>query len=173
MDFLRSVSADQLEGVNEDQAVIFGGELHDWGQRNVGRHDIAGIWVTFFQECQQYRCGQGASENGGPFAYACSAWGHCAVPSTDCNPQAHCNTCKIGSMDMTPGAWGFSDLTNCLVRPATTLPLRMLGASITVVVAADRPARQGINSWTVASRTARAHASRSWTTRSTTSAART
>ena len=34
MDFLRSVSADQLEGVNEDQAVIFGGELHDWGQRN-------------------------------------------------------------------------------------------------------------------------------------------
>ena len=173
MDFLRSVSADQLEGVNEDQAVIFGGELHDWGQRNVSRHDIACIWVAFFQECQQYRCGQGASENGGPFAYACSAWGHCAVPSTDCNPQAHCNTCKIGSMDMTPGAWGFSDLTNCLVRSATTLPLLTLGASITVVVAADRPARQGINSWTAASRTARALASRSWTTRSTTSAART
>ena len=173
MDFLRSVSADQLEGVNEDQAVIFGGELHDWGQRNVSRHDIAGIWVAFFHECQQYRCGQGASENGGPFAYACSAWGHCAVPSTDCNPQAHCNTCKIGSMDMTPGAWGFSDLTNCLVRPATTLPLLTLGAFITVVVAGGRPARQGINSWTAASRTARALASRSWTTRSTTSAART
>ena len=52
MDFLRSVSADQLEGVNEDQAVIFGGELHDWGQRNVSRYGIAGIWVAFFQECQ-------------------------------------------------------------------------------------------------------------------------
>ena len=24
----------------------------------VSRHDIAGIWVAFFQECQQYRCGQ-------------------------------------------------------------------------------------------------------------------
>ena len=22
----------------------------------VSRHDIAGIWVTFFQECQQHRC---------------------------------------------------------------------------------------------------------------------
>ena len=26
---------------------------------DVSRHDIAGIWVAFFQECQQYRCGQG------------------------------------------------------------------------------------------------------------------
>ena len=24
----------------------------------VSRHDIADIWVAFFQECQQYRCGQ-------------------------------------------------------------------------------------------------------------------
>ena len=24
----------------------------------VSRHDIARIWVAFFQECQQYRCGQ-------------------------------------------------------------------------------------------------------------------
>ena len=24
----------------------------------VSRHDIAGIWVAFFQECQRYRCGQ-------------------------------------------------------------------------------------------------------------------
>ena len=24
----------------------------------VSRHDIAGIWVAFFRECQQYRCGQ-------------------------------------------------------------------------------------------------------------------
>ena len=23
----------------------------------MSRHDIAGIWVAFFQECQQYRCG--------------------------------------------------------------------------------------------------------------------
>ena len=34
MDFLKSISADQLEGIDEDQTVIFGGELHDWGQRN-------------------------------------------------------------------------------------------------------------------------------------------
>ena len=27
----------------------------------VSCHDIAGIWVAFFQECQQYRCGQGGS----------------------------------------------------------------------------------------------------------------
>ena len=26
---------------------------------DVSRHDIAGIWVAFFQECQQYRRGQG------------------------------------------------------------------------------------------------------------------
>ena len=25
---------------------------------DVSRHDIAGIWVAFFQERQQYRCGQ-------------------------------------------------------------------------------------------------------------------
>ena len=73
MDFLKSISADQLEGVNEDQAVIFGGQLHDWGQRN------------------------GASANGGPFAYACAAWGHCSgPPTTECNPLAHCNTCEPG-----------------------------------------------------------------------------
>jgi len=24
----------------------------------VSHHDIAGIWVAFFRECQQYRCGQ-------------------------------------------------------------------------------------------------------------------
>ena len=28
----------------------------------MSRHDIAGIWVAFFQECQQYRCGQEACE---------------------------------------------------------------------------------------------------------------
>ena len=28
-------------------------------QQHVSRHDIAGIWVAFFQECQRYRCGQG------------------------------------------------------------------------------------------------------------------
>ena len=28
---------------------------------HVSRHDIASIWVAFFQECQQYRCGQGWS----------------------------------------------------------------------------------------------------------------
>ena len=26
----------------------------------VSCHEIAGIWVAFFQECQQYRCGQEA-----------------------------------------------------------------------------------------------------------------
>ena len=72
MDFLRDLSADGLAGVNENQAVIFGGEIHDWGQRN------------------------GATADGGPFAYACGAWGHCAVPSTECNPLAHCNTCETG-----------------------------------------------------------------------------
>ena len=25
----------------------------------VSCHDIAGVWVAFFQECQRYRCGQG------------------------------------------------------------------------------------------------------------------
>ena len=29
----------------------------------VSRHDIADIWVAFFQECQQYRCGQGYDRN--------------------------------------------------------------------------------------------------------------
>ena len=28
------------------------------------RHGIAGTWVAFFQECQQYRCGQGAGRKG-------------------------------------------------------------------------------------------------------------
>ena len=28
------------------------------GRFAVSRHDIAGIWVAPFQECQQYRCGQ-------------------------------------------------------------------------------------------------------------------
>ena len=27
-------------------------------QRNVSRHDIAGIWVAFFSRCQRYRCRQ-------------------------------------------------------------------------------------------------------------------
>jgi len=29
----------------------------------VSRHDIAGIWVAFFQECQQHCCGQAALED--------------------------------------------------------------------------------------------------------------
>ena len=27
-------------------------------KNDVSGHDISGIWVAFFQECQQYRCGQ-------------------------------------------------------------------------------------------------------------------
>ena len=27
-------------------------------EREVSRHDIAGIWVAFFSRCQRYRCGQ-------------------------------------------------------------------------------------------------------------------
>ena len=39
----------------------------------------------------------GGSADGGPFAYACSAWGNCAgPPTTECNPLAHCNTCEPG-----------------------------------------------------------------------------
>ena len=30
------------------------------GDFSVSRHDIAGIWVAFFQECQQHHCGQEA-----------------------------------------------------------------------------------------------------------------
>ena len=37
-------------------------QTHDSGcaytEGTVSGHDIAGIWVAFFQECQQYRCGQ-------------------------------------------------------------------------------------------------------------------
>ena len=31
---------------------------HSGGFSSVSRHDIAGIWVAFFQECRQYRCAQ-------------------------------------------------------------------------------------------------------------------
>jgi len=32
-----------------------------------------------------------------PLTYACTAWGSCAVPSTTCPANAHCNTCKTGA----------------------------------------------------------------------------
>ena len=37
----------------------------DWvvGFRWVSRHDIAGMWVAFFQECQQYHCVQDCEES--------------------------------------------------------------------------------------------------------------
>ena len=87
MDFLRSISADGLAGGGsceawaassptgrclpnsnvEDQAVLHPDKtLHDMGRRN------------------------GGSADAGPYAYACSAWGNCAAPSTECNPLAHC-----------------------------------------------------------------------------------
>eukprot|EP01045_Picozoa_sp_COSAG04_P032468 COSAG04_NODE_6373_length_1344_cov_0.856225_2_plen_102_part_01 len=51
----------------EDQAVLHPDKtLHDMGRRN------------------------GGSADAGPYAYACSAWGNCATPSTECNPLAHC-----------------------------------------------------------------------------------
>ena len=51
----------------EDQAVLHPDKtLHDMGRRN------------------------GGSADAGPYAYACSAWGNCAAPSTECNPLAHC-----------------------------------------------------------------------------------
>ena len=32
----------------------------------MSRHDIASIWVAFFHECQQYRCGQVRKSAGSP-----------------------------------------------------------------------------------------------------------
>jgi hypothetical protein len=48
--------------------------------------------------------------DGTPYAYACTAWGGCAVPSTDCSPQAHCATCA----EAYNGAEWTRALTNCL-----------------------------------------------------------
>ena len=71
LETLRQAKIKHLEGRGELEAA--GGadgvkiEAHDTGfyhnqilkeEYGVSGHDIAGIWVAFFQECQQYRCGQ-------------------------------------------------------------------------------------------------------------------
>ena len=71
--------------------MIFGGEIHDWGMRN------------------------GGSANGGPFAYACAAWGHCARPSTEgCNPLAHCSTCQAARTEAGGLPLASSNMNDCL-----------------------------------------------------------
>ena len=60
-----------------DQAALAGAGAEDpLGGRPVNaaaaaqvrRQDIAGVWVAFFQECQQYRCGQGGVRAAHPHA---------------------------------------------------------------------------------------------------------
>jgi hypothetical protein len=49
----------------------------------------------------------GNQNDGNAHAYACNAWGNCAVPTTECAPNAHCGTCTTWSVRHP------TDLTNC------------------------------------------------------------
>ena len=58
----------------------------------VSGHDIAGIWVAFFQECQQYRCGTDAIhgvDTGGPSAILASVDDGCGA-TTITSPAWKC-----------------------------------------------------------------------------------